>query len=222
MARRSRAINAIESLAHDLQINCQFRRVPGYLHAAIGGERDESNELRAEAELAPELGFDAEFLEFAPIVSRPGIRFPNQAKFHPLEYLAGLACAIKGDGSAIFEQSEVTDVQPLAVKIGDSRILFDHVIVATHVPMMDKTPLAAAILLQTKLASYTSYVVGGTIPRNSLPEISLWDTAQPYHYLRVDSGKKQDFVIFGGGDKKTGQESNTKIVSSTWKTRCTK
>jgi glycine/D-amino acid oxidase-like deaminating enzyme/nitrite reductase/ring-hydroxylating ferredoxin subunit len=202
------AIDTIESIVRDQSIECGFRRVPGYLHAALHGKKDETKELQAEAELARQLGFDAQFVAAVPIVGKPGIRFSNQAKFHPLDYLAGLARYVQGDGSAVFEQTEVTDVEPLAVLCDKLRIRFDHLVIATHVPLMGKTGLASATLLQTKLYPYTSYVVGAKIPRNALPEVSLWDTGDPYFYLRVDSGAKADFVIFGGEDHKTGQTAD--------------
>jgi glycine/D-amino acid oxidase-like deaminating enzyme/nitrite reductase/ring-hydroxylating ferredoxin subunit len=203
------ATDAIESIVHDHSIDCQFRRVPGYLHAPIHGKKDETKDLQSEAELAQHLGFDAQYVAAVPLAQKPGIRFSNQAKFHPLAYLAGLARYIHGDGSAIFEETEVTDVEPLAVLCDKLRIQFDHLVVTTHVPMMGKTGLASATLLQTKIAPYTSYVIGAKIPRNSLPEISLWDTSDPYFYLRIDSGSKTDFVILGGEDHKTGQAADT-------------
>ena len=37
----------------------------------------------------------------------------------------------------------------------------------------------------------------------------MWDTADPYHYLRVDKHRGFDYAIFGGEDHKTGQIKNT-------------
>ena len=46
------AIDAIESIVRDQSIECRFRRVPGYLHAALRGKKDETKDLQAEAALA--------------------------------------------------------------------------------------------------------------------------------------------------------------------------
>src|SRR5207249_10134969 len=43
----------------------------------------------------------------------------------------------------------------------------------------------------------------------SIPQASFWDTADPYHYLRVDRHRDHDYVIFGGEDHKTGQADDT-------------
>src|SRR5205807_2017944 len=81
--------------------------------------------------------------------------------------------------------------------------------IATHVPLMGITGLGSATLFQTKLAPYSSYVVGANVPKDSVPEASFWDTSDPYYYLRIDVGPKSDYAIFGGKDHKTGQEQDT-------------
>ncbi len=205
------AINTIEAIAREHRIACDFKRVPGYLHAPLSDSAsNEKTDLQNEAELAAKLGFDAEFVT-APYVKRPGIRFNQQAKFHPLKYLAGLAPHVNGQGSAIFEQSEVTQVHsdPLAVEVNGHRIRCGFLVIATHVPLMGQSTLAGATLFQTKLAPYTSYALSGSIERGAVPEASFWDTSDPYYYLRVDAGESEDYLIFGGEDHKTGQESDT-------------
>jgi Rieske Fe-S protein len=82
-------------------------------------------------------------------------------------------------------------------------------VVATHTPLMGKTNPVSATVLQSKLALYTSYAIGGRARSGTLPEASFWDTADPYHYLRVDHHRAFDYVIFGGEDHKTGQSSDT-------------
>ncbi len=46
------AINTIEEIVAALGIGCQFTRVPGYLHASLDATKDESADLKREAELA--------------------------------------------------------------------------------------------------------------------------------------------------------------------------
>ncbi len=185
--------------------------MPGYLHAPLDGKKDESRQLRKEAELAQQLGFEASYNPSVPIAGTPGIRFADQAKFHPLAYLSGLARSLDGDGSAIFERSEVSEVQdePLAIKVNGKKIECGYVVIATHVPLMGKTGLASATVFQSKLASYSSYVVGAKVSPELLREACYWDTSDPYYYLRVERGEKMDYLIFGGEDHKTGQERNT-------------
>jgi glycine/D-amino acid oxidase-like deaminating enzyme/nitrite reductase/ring-hydroxylating ferredoxin subunit len=207
----SAAINAIEEIIDSHKIDCQFRRVPGFLHASLDGNRDETKSFKSEAELAQKLGLDVQFVQSVPLVDKPGYRVADQAKFHPTAYLAGLSKLVAGKGSAIFEKSEVTAVEddPLAVKCGKLRVTCDYVVIATHVPLMGKAGLASATFLQTKLMPYSTYAVGARLARNTLPEMSLWDTSDPYYYLRIDRGPRGDYAIFGGEDHKTGQATDT-------------
>jgi nitrite reductase/ring-hydroxylating ferredoxin subunit len=69
-----------------------------------------------------------------------------------------------------------------------------------------------ALLFQTRLALYTSYVIGAKLPHGCVPEALFWDTADPYHYLRVDHHRDHDYAIFGGEDVKTGQEKDPASV----------
>lgn len=206
------AINTIQAIASELGADCDFRRTDGYLHSALGGNNGDADELRDEAKLATELGIAAQFVERVPYVDRPGIRFINQARFHPRAYLDVLAKAVHGHGSQIYEQSEVGNVtdDPLTIEVNDHQVHADYVVIATHMPLMGTMGTLAVNLLQTKLAAYSSYVVGGKAPLGVLPEGLYWDTNTPYYYLRVDAHDDHDYVIFGGCDHKTGQLDDTR------------
>lgn len=206
------AIDAIEALSRNEKIDCQFRRIPGFLHASLEEDVDETKALSKDCRLATDLGFEAAFVSSVPQIGRPGVRFANQAKFHPMQYLKGLAKACREKGCAIYEETEATDFSegPRVVKAGGGKIECNYIIVATHVPVIGETSLLAATLLQTKLVQYTTYAIGARIRRDALPEASFWDTSDPYYYLRIDrgEGEKDDYAIFGGQDHKTGQEDD--------------
>jgi glycine/D-amino acid oxidase-like deaminating enzyme/nitrite reductase/ring-hydroxylating ferredoxin subunit len=206
------AIATIDELVRGHAIDAGFEWVDGYLHAPLEGEqRDRSKEFEKEAELAADLGFDAEYVDAPPVVGRPGIRFANQARIHPRAYLAGLAKAVVALGGRIHEHSEASEFceEPRAVKANGRTVRCEDVVIATHNPMMGKGGLAGATLFQTKLALYTSYVVAGRVPRGAVADALWWDTSDPYHYLRVVPQRSYDLVIFGGEDHKTGQEPDT-------------
>jgi glycine/D-amino acid oxidase-like deaminating enzyme/nitrite reductase/ring-hydroxylating ferredoxin subunit len=205
------AIDQIVTIIRDEKIKCDFDWIPSYYHASLDGNAaKEIKSLQQDAQLANELGFPAEFLDSVPLVNRPGIKFLHQAKFHPLKYLAALLRTIPGHGSYVFENTEAGEIQtkPLAVKVGEQKIRCSYLVLATHTPLTGKTNLASAMLFQTKLFLYTSYVLGAKIPSGSAPEASFWDTAEPYHYLRIDKHRAFDYAIFGGEDHKTGQIKN--------------
>ena len=47
------------------------------------------------------------------------------------------------------------------------------------------------------------------VPKGTVPDALFWDTADPYHYLRLDPHRDYDYAIFGGQDHKTGQAADT-------------
>ena len=206
------AIEQIEAIVATERIDCHWKRVSGVKHLPLAGKSQEDvKTLQEDARLARELGFDAEFVEQAPLAKRPGVVFGGQARFHPRMYLHALADRITRNGSFVFEKTaceEVTD-EPLSVKAHGRTITCKYIVLATHTPLMGKTNLASATLLQTKLYLYTSYVVGGRVAKGTVPDLLFWDTADPYHYLRLDEREDHDFVIFGGADHKTGQADDT-------------
>jgi glycine/D-amino acid oxidase-like deaminating enzyme/nitrite reductase/ring-hydroxylating ferredoxin subunit len=206
------AIAQIETIVRERSIDCSFEWVDGYLHAPDGkADARETERFREEAALAADLGFDASFVSDVPFVGGPGIRLEHQARFHPRKYLASLASAIVAHGGQIFETSEATEFsdEPLGVKANGYWVRCRDIVIATHNPRVGVSSTAAATMFQTKLALYTSYVVAGQVPRGTLPDALFWDTADPYHYIRLDRQADHDLVIFGGEDHKTGQVSDT-------------
>ena len=205
------AIEQIDRIVQTEAIDCDWTWVNGYKHAATGTKPESVDVFRKEAETAAELGFDARYLEAVPFFGGPGVEYEGQAKFHPRKYLAALAKLVDGDGSHVFEHTECTEVHdtPLGLEAGGHTISCGYIVIATHNPLMGKTPMPSAIALQTKLYLYTSYVIGGRLPKGTVPEASYWDTADPYHYLRIDAHRDFDYAILGGADHKTGQTPDT-------------
>jgi glycine/D-amino acid oxidase-like deaminating enzyme/nitrite reductase/ring-hydroxylating ferredoxin subunit len=205
------AIDRIEAHISAEGIDCDFRRVPGFLHLALIGPGLSKDDLRAHAELATDLGFAASYVPEVRPFQFAATRFEQQALFHPRKYLSGLLRTIPGDGSYVFEHTEVDEVTetPLTVKAGGHTVSCGYVVLATHTPLMGKTNVVSATLLQSKLALYTSYVLGGRLPAGQIPHGLYWDTADPYHYLRVEPKDRFDYAIFGGADHRTGQVTDT-------------
>ncbi len=95
------AIDRVEKIVKDEGIECEFERLDGYLFAP---PNESKKELEDELEACHRAGLTAmELVERAPIKTSTrasALRFPRQAQFHPLHYLAGLACAIDATAGA--------------------------------------------------------------------------------------------------------------------------
>jgi glycine/D-amino acid oxidase-like deaminating enzyme/nitrite reductase/ring-hydroxylating ferredoxin subunit len=206
------SIAQIESIAGEEAIDCDFVRIPGYQHARDGKPASQLVEhFKHEAELASRFGFDAAVIDDVPLVGGIGIRFDEQARFHPRKYLAGLAKAIAAKGGTIYEHSGAEEFSdsPLRVMSNGQHVTCRDLVIATHNPLVGIANVTAAALFQTKLALYSSYVVAGRVPSGTIDDALYWDTGDPYRYIRIESHRAFDVVIIGGEDHKTGQAADT-------------
>ncbi len=209
------AIDQIAALIRKHGIPCDFAWVPGCYHDSFfEPSKGGAEAVEREAAAAAELGIRCEYIARFRETGVPALRFPNQAIFHPRKYLSALVRGIPGGGSHVFEHTSLdeTEENPLALRCGDHRIRAGHLILATHTPLVGNTPMFKALMFQTKLALYTSYVVAGEVRTERMPEGLYWDTADPYNYLRVEQKRGRGYAILGGEDHKTGQETDTAAI----------
>ena len=205
------AIEHIRDMAGMMDDNAGFREVNGYLSSHLDPKGDEIWELQEECQTALNMGFDVEYLDSILPLRLPGIRFPQQAKFHPLAYIYDLAQQICNKGGQIFENTEVAkfETEPDHMVANSHRINFKRVVIATHVPLQGIAGTLKATLFQTKLAAYSTYAIAALYPTGTLQEMIWSDTAEPFRYLRIDRTDRGDLAIFGGLDHKTGQTKDT-------------
>jgi glycine/D-amino acid oxidase-like deaminating enzyme/nitrite reductase/ring-hydroxylating ferredoxin subunit len=200
----SKAIDQIENIVSRERIACDFTRLDGYL--VRGPEHDEEY-LDRELAAAHRAGLQhVTKVPRAPVSydTKPCLRFPNQAQFHPLKYLAGLAQAVENGGGKIFTGTHATKVdggKHASVSTNSGNVAATAIVVATNTPVND------LVVVHTKQAPYMTYVIGARVPKNSVPLMLLWDTGDPYHYVRLHPGvdAHHDLLIVGGEDHKTGQ-----------------
>src|SRR5215210_5598195 len=88
-------IDRVFALAAELGIDCDLKRKPNYTYTVDASELDE---VREEAELARRLGLPASYVDDVdlPFPVAGAVRFEDQAEFHPVKYLEGLAAALGG------------------------------------------------------------------------------------------------------------------------------
>lgn len=201
------AIDLIEAIVAEEKIDCDFERLDGYLFVPAG---DSPEPLKEELDAAHAAGLtDVQWVERAPFTTfatGPALRFPRQAQFHSLKYLAALAAALTRLGGAIHTGTHVDGVEdgaPATVHaVTGATVTADTVILATNVPINDR------FAIHTKQEQYRSYVIGAQIAPSTVPKALYWDTLDPYHYVRLHEGEGREILIIGGEDHKTGQEEN--------------
>jgi glycine/D-amino acid oxidase-like deaminating enzyme/nitrite reductase/ring-hydroxylating ferredoxin subunit len=211
------AINLIESIIKEENIDCDFERLDGFLFL---DPTDTKESLDKELEATHKAGINTtEIVEKAPLQSfntGPCIRFPSQAQFQPLKYLRGLYHAIIRNEGQIFTETHAQEINSDSIKtIDDYTLKARNIVIATNAPIIDKTSK-----IYDKQDAFRTYVIGARIKKGAIPTALYWDTGNqnsenlvaPYHYVRIqkrdNDDKNYDLLIIGGEDHQTGNFSS--------------
>ncbi|HEX8016860.1 MAG TPA: FAD-dependent oxidoreductase, partial [Flavobacterium sp.] len=209
------AIDEIEKIVNELNIDCSFKRVNGYLFL---DPTDDEESLDKEFQATQKAGLRTTLLQGIPALANSDtqrcLAFGNQAQFHVLHYLKGLAEAIISLGGIIYTEAHAENITKKGAQVNGFTFSADHIVVATNTPIND------TLTIHTKQHAYRTYVIAGKIVKGLLPYSLWWDTgnqkskwvSQPYHYVRLENyDDKYDLLISGGEDHKTGQADEEDI-----------
>lgn len=208
------AIDFIEKTVLNLNIECNFERLFGYLFLHPSDDR---GSLTKELEAAKKAGLEVEEVPYLPGIKEQGqgLRFSGQAQFHPLKYIKGLCDAIINMGGHIFTSTHADKINHEGIVTADGfKVTAKHVVVATNSPVNNK------YVMHLKQYPHRTYVIGAKIKKGSLPKALWWDTGDfsenkeipPYHYVRTQAlDDTHDLLICGGEDHPTGIAEQAKI-----------
>lgn len=152
------AIDMIERVIQKERIKCGWARADNYVYTT---RKQNIADFRKEAGLCARLGLPASFetkLDL-PFKIAGAVRFKDQAKFQARDYVAGLGKIVDGQGSHVYENSEVVgfrDGEPALVRTRKAKVIAKHIIVATKVPA---SPLMARLSYCFNEFPTTSYIV---------------------------------------------------------------
>lgn len=194
------ALSIIERFVETLNIACEFEYKPGWLFSQ---SVKESKELEKIFESAKSAGVDVNRTEKngVPILFDKIISFENQAQFHPLKYIHGLAREFRLLGGNIIGENRIKKTSfnngILTAEAEQGIFQARSLVYATHLP-------PGVNLLSFRCAPYRSYVLGIKLKDDTYPEGLVYDMQEPYHYLRTHVIDGQKYLIVGGEDHKTG------------------
>ncbi|MFC7203186.1 FAD-dependent oxidoreductase [Haloferax namakaokahaiae] len=198
------AIADVEHTVEKHDIDCAFTRTPAYTYTEA---TDEVKKFREEAEVASHFGIPASFVDSTdlPYDVAGAVKFDDQATFHPRKYLLALADRIPGDGSYVFEETTVTDIddgEPCLVSTDRGNLTADDVVVATHFPVFDHA------LYFARMEPQRSYVVAARL-EGDVPDGVYFDPSDPYFSVRPHPNAATDMVLIGGQSHRTGHGGST-------------
>lgn len=199
------AIDMVENIARDNNIECDFRRVPAYVYT-----QDENyiQKLEDETRSALKMGLPAGYTDTLdlPFSILGAMRFDNQAYFHPRKYLLAIASIIEGEDCRIYENTRAADIQEgdthTVVTDSGRKIRAKYVVQATRYPFYDKPGLYFA-----RVYPQRTYLMGIRI-NGAFPGGMYINAEQPSRTFRLHSGKDMELVLVGGDSHKTGHGSN--------------
>jgi glycine/D-amino acid oxidase-like deaminating enzyme/nitrite reductase/ring-hydroxylating ferredoxin subunit len=181
-------------------VDCDLRRRPSYAY----GPRDEAER---EAEAAIEAGLPASLVETTPLPYpvEAAVRFDDQAELHVHKYLVALAERFTGAGGRIHERTRAVEVdtdESCVVKTPGGRVTAGQVVVATHIPFLDRSLAFARVHPQRSYAILCR--IAGTPP-----EGMFISSGSPTRSIRGVPHEDGELLLVGGEGHRTGTGGDT-------------
>jgi Glycine/D-amino acid oxidases (deaminating) len=191
-----RAIRTYRDLVSENSIDCDFETKPAFVYTLRDTEA-----IEAETTAAQRLGIDAEYTTETglPFPVKAAVRFNDQAQFHPLKFLKAISADLE-----IYEHTMAREIRNGVVITDRGRVTADHVIVATHFPIINIPGWYFARMHQER-----SYVIA---LENAGQVNGMYIDEDPAGYSFRNYG---DSLLFGGGGHRTGkhpQEDSYKLL----------
>lgn len=189
------AIDEIEKIIKAHKIDCGWERADHYVYTS---RREMVKRFKEEAKTAAGLGLPAGFQTTSPLPFKitAAVKFTGQAHFNAQKYVNGLAKAVDGRGSHVFENTRATSFQdgrPAAVGTMSGEAAARNIIVATNIPTLPLAARAAYALLEYP---NSSYLVAGK-PKFKLK--GMYISPDPDNYSLLPVGKGADQILLVGG-----------------------
>jgi glycine/D-amino acid oxidase-like deaminating enzyme/nitrite reductase/ring-hydroxylating ferredoxin subunit len=165
-------VEALAGIVKQESIECDLRRRPAVTYAITETERAG---VTAEFEAAERAGLPVVHEQDIdlPFPVYGSVRLADQLSVHPVRYLRGLAAAVDGDGSRVFEHSRVLRVRDGRVHTEGGTVRAERIVIATHAPMLDRGAYFA------RLAAVRSYCVAARLRSGGPPEALAINAGDP-------------------------------------------
>lgn len=179
------AVEEYKRIVKQKSIACDFVECDAYVYSKDG------EKLRQETEAARKLGVNASFekeLEI-PEDCAGAVRFPGQARFHPLKFIEALA-----EELTIYEDTPVKKVDEHLILTNCARVKAGKIIFATHFPFIDFPGMYFARMHQER-----SYVLA-LENAGSLEGMYIGEGKDTLSFRQYDK-----YILLGGQAHRTGE-----------------
>jgi glycine/D-amino acid oxidase-like deaminating enzyme/Rieske Fe-S protein len=188
------AIELFDSLIQEHSIDCDWERRPSYVFART---KEAGEKLAKEAAVAAHVGLPATFQSTIdlPFAITGAVRFEHQAQFHPQHFVAGIANEVDGGGSAVFENSKVTDLSgdgPVTITTEGGCVTAAKAVIATQMPFVMRGAYFA------KAYAHRSYATAVDVEESRIPEGMYISVGEPIRSIRSALVGNRRILIVGG------------------------
>ncbi|EMG35623.1 glycine/D-amino acid oxidase, deaminating [Desulfocurvibacter africanus PCS] len=199
------AIAQYEAVIKRYSIDCDFSHAPAW---TVSNREEDMAALAAEADAARQSGLPASFSRDTglPFGVSGGVKAENQARFHPLKYLLGIARELAGREVKIFENTRALDIRPgqPADVITDRGLLrAKHVVLATNIPFHRSSEFFL------RMVQSRSYVLAYPVEPGFIPDAMYYQTRQPFRSLRLQTSGDRTWLLVGGEKHHSGHVTDT-------------
>lgn len=214
VSSRFEAVQFIEDNVNELEIDCDFQRVPWYLFSS-NEENSEKIDKEFETAIAAGVQMKKGAESEIPLEVSNAVKVGGQAQFNSMRYVQGLANKIEGENCSIFEHTKVTKIdeksEQVIISTTGGTVTANYVVHATH------TPKGKRLLFHTVLGPYREYAVAARLKGGKAPKGIFWGYFNKGDKISFRSYKRgeEEFIMAVGQPHKVGQaEDNEQHIKN--------
>ncbi|MBU3136302.1 FAD-dependent oxidoreductase [Clostridium gasigenes] len=203
----NKALNLMESIIKENNIDCSFERLPAYTFTESD---DYIKDIEDEFEVCKEIGIDCEYHKSLPLPLniKAAISFNKQAQFNPKKYIDALAEIVIKQGGEIYEDTTIKDVDKRKLnKITSEEgyvIYASNLVIASHHPFYDGMSFYFA-----RLEPERSYIIAMNKTKK-FPKGMFINVESPSRTLRSYEGDGENLLLVGGEKHRVGKGDEDK------------
>lgn len=194
------ALETLASLVAEEGIDCGLERVPAYTFAEdVEQARAVEREIDAlrRAFLKPVACSEVPL----PFPTFGAVRLDDQIQFHPGRYLVALASLLEERACPVYEYTRALAVEgtgPYVVAVDGGSVRARHVVVATHIPILDRG------LFFARAWPSRSYGLAARVEPGALVDGMYLNAGSPSHSVRSAVVDGKEWLILVGYGHKVG------------------
>lgn len=196
------AVARVEEIVREEGIDCGWERADAFTYAA---DEEQVDAVLQEAHIALAAGLDVRLTTAVPLPFEvaQAVCLPGQGQLDPVRYVRGLAQAVDGGGSHVFEHTAVGTVEegsPCRVRTQEGpAVSARDVIVATNYPLLDRG------LFFARMEAARSYLVAARV-RGAATDGMLITAGEPTRSVRYARVGGDTWLLVGGEGHLAGSE----------------